>query len=312
MESTSQQQQGGSKRRRVSDEGSTTLLRLYRLPVSNCCSGVLAALRYKGLAFEDCEPPGAHYSDSLQQWRPGYGTAQYKEIVRMGSVPAVVLKSPGVGSFVLSESATICEWLEDRHASPALLPPAGEPERRARLRFVIRHHDLYLSPATKALFKYCDPRSRAGGDVSLAAALSELGVRLRQLEELADEFGGGPRGDEVFEGRAFTLVDCCLPITLLLPRQLQTTLEDRQMELGCVRTEGRLGRWLATVIEHPVLAPIVAEWRTATDAWISRKRSGRDDAFEEGWWNVGRQPMGSVESIPIDGAENAELEVRSE
>ena len=71
------------KRPRTRD---TRLLRLYRLPVSNCCSGVLAVLRHKGIAFEDCEPPGAHFSQQAQQWRPGYGTEEYKKLVPMGCV----------------------------------------------------------------------------------------------------------------------------------------------------------------------------------------------------------------------------------
>ena len=63
--------------------------------------------------FDDVEPPGAHYSETLLQWRPGYGTAEYKRIVPMGTIPAiVVLEQDSDRPFVLSESSTICEWIE--------------------------------------------------------------------------------------------------------------------------------------------------------------------------------------------------------
>jgi hypothetical protein len=47
----------------------------YRLPVSNCCAGVLAALLHKSLPFSDAEPPGRHQAPS-GAWRPGYGSPE--------------------------------------------------------------------------------------------------------------------------------------------------------------------------------------------------------------------------------------------
>ena len=45
------------------------VLRLYRLPVSNCCSGILAALIHKNIAFQDSTPPGGHFSAAVHQAR---------------------------------------------------------------------------------------------------------------------------------------------------------------------------------------------------------------------------------------------------
>ena len=39
---------------------------------------------------------------------------------------------------------------------------------------------------------------------------------------------------------------------------------------------------------HAALAPVLAEASAATEAWLSRKQSADDGAFEEGWWNIGR------------------------
>lgn len=164
------------------------VLRLYRLPVSNCCSGVLAALIHKGIRFDDCTPPGGHFNAEVGQWRPGYGTEEYKQIVQMGTIPAVIIeKEPmaaeghcpaGAAPFVLSESSTIVEFLEDAYPLPALLPRS--PTQRAKLRYAVRLHDLYINPRVRELFGHIDPRTR---DVKqVAAILDALRVALLQLD----------------------------------------------------------------------------------------------------------------------------------
>ena len=114
--------------------GCAPQLTLYRLPVSNCCTGVLAALVHKGLPFADTEPPGAHQSPA-GAWRPGYGTAQYKAVVPSGTIPALSVTNSGSGTsadFVLSESTCCVEYLDELAPHPPLLPHISEPERRAR------------------------------------------------------------------------------------------------------------------------------------------------------------------------------------
>ena len=261
------------------------LLRFVRLPVSNCCSGVLTALLYKGVPFTDCEPPGAHFSEPLGQWRPGYGSTEYKRLVPMGTIPAVLQPPAAPGRpprFSLSESATICEWLEDSFPQPPLLP--SQPDRRARLRFALRYHDLHIDPHVKSLFRHCDPRQR--DEEALEATAAQLSDKLRQFDrQVVEVLGRGALGDQVFDGEAFSLVDCCLPPTLLLMERLASVLLQRSL----LPPDSRLQRWLGAVVTQPSLASVVAEAAVATDAWVERKQSADDAAFERGWWNIGRE-----------------------
>eukprot|EP01051_Picozoa_sp_SAG22_P022439 SAG22_NODE_5372_length_1026_cov_1.148867_1_plen_294_part_01 len=213
--------------------------------------------------------------------------------------------------FVLSESSTICEWLDERVPYPPLLPSVAQAGRRAKLRFALRFHDLYVDPQVKQLFKHVDPRTR--DETALATIAAALRTRLEQLEALHVETvaqvpaaadhgagrasggggggggvggGGGGGGQPFLDGHAFSLVDCCLPPTLLLMERLAATLLGRSLLRGggC----DRLWRWLELVVAHPTMSPVVAEASAATDAWLERKLRGEDTAFEEGWWNVGR------------------------
>jgi glutathione S-transferase len=266
----------------------------------------LAALIHKGVVFEDCEPLGAHFSEPLGQWRPGYGSAEYKKRVPMGTIPAVVLLQPAVAGaagagaaatpFSLSESATICEWIEDCFPQPPLLPPVAEPNRRAQLRFALRYHDLHINPHVKALFRHCDPRQR--DDDALEGTAAQLEDKLRQFDrQVVDPLGGRSLGDEVFDGEAFSLVDCCLPPTLLLMERLTAVLLRRSL----LPAGGRLQRWLGVVRTHPTLSAVVAEAADATNAWLVRKQSGDDAAFEKDWWNIGRTSFGTGGGAGVGG-----------
>ena len=70
--------------------------------------------------------------------------------------------------------------LQERFPRQPLLPPNANIERRARIRFVLRFHDLYINPHVKELFKFCDPRqlTRPGALESTVAALTghSLGI----------------------------------------------------------------------------------------------------------------------------------------
>jgi glutathione S-transferase len=269
-------------------------LTFYRLPVSNCCSGVLAALVYKDLEFRDREPPGRHRAPT-GAWRPGYGTAEYKRIVPSGTIPALAVgrEYAEEPEFVLSESTCIVEYLEEIAPQPPLLPPVSEPERRARLRFVTRLHDMYIAPKVQALFPHVDPRSR--DLIHVRANMDTLRPRLAQLNLEAERYAEGPLGDAVFDAHAFSLVDCCLPVTLLLAERLADVLDQPPL------LDGRLRRWLTAVATHPSLVDIVAEAQVATEEWLTRKTGGDDSQMEEGWWNVGRhryeQAIGEPEDV---------------
>lgn len=78
---------------------------LYGNNLSTYAAKVRTALHYKGIAFEERQPPD------------GYRSQSYRKIVPMGSIPALV-----DGDFVLSESDAIIEYLNDTVPTPPLLP----------------------------------------------------------------------------------------------------------------------------------------------------------------------------------------------
>lgn len=213
------------------------------------------------------------------------GGGRYKAIVPSGTIPAVVVRGAAAlhrERFVLSESACIVEYLDEISPDPPLLPPLDQPERRAQLRFALRLHDLYIAPKVQALFPHVDPRYRDMAAVKVV--LAELRVKLEQLSAEADRHSAGPEGDAVFDGHQFSLVDCCVPVTVLLAERLAGVLGQPDL-LG----PGRLQRWMEAVVLHPSLASVVAESQAATDEWLRRKLSGDDASMENNWWDVGRR-----------------------
>ena len=112
---------------------------LYALDVSNYCSSVKIALLYKGLDHEIIAPPG------------GYGSQEYKRIIPMGTIPAIVVENNQI-----SESQVILEYLDDRFPDTKRLF-LKDPDANAKLRMIHRLHDLYLEPQIRALFKKKKP-----------------------------------------------------------------------------------------------------------------------------------------------------------
>lgn len=100
-----------------------------------------------------------------------------------------------------------------------------------------------------------------------------------------------------FDFEAFSLVDCCVPLTIILADRLAHALgqpspvSERAVpgKSDPEPSRGRVKRWVQEVVKHPTLAGVVAEAEAATDEWLRRKLSGDDAAFEEGWWDVGRR-----------------------
>lgn len=158
----------------------------------------------------------------------------------------------------------------------------------------MRLHDLHIYPKVQSLFSHVDPRVR--NDSVVATIFVELRRRLHQLDREAEQYSAGPLGDTVFDGKAFSVVDCCLPGTLLLAQRLAVTL--RQPPL--LASSGRLQRWLAAVRIHVSLIKVIAELETAVDEWLRRKLSCDDHAFEADWWNVGRHSYTQCHTCSLD------------
>lgn len=160
-----------------------TDLVLYATPVSVYSCKLRLALALKGLVWTEIPPPG------------GYSSKAYRAIVAPGTVPAL-----RHGDFVLAESDTIIEYLDEIGMGPPLLP--SEPQARARARALSRFLDTRLEPALRALF----PLVGTGAPVP-PTKLAALMLHLATLERLA---GAGP----FLTGAVPGLPDCGLwPIT---------------------------------------------------------------------------------------------------
>lgn len=211
---------------------------LYATALSSYSAKTRIVLIAKGVPFEEREPPG------------GYRSAEYRTIVPMGTVPAIV-----DGGQALSESEVIHEYLEERFPRPSLLP--GTADERARIRFLARFHDLYLEPPVRRLF----PQLRAdGGDRETVAALAtEIDARLAQLAGLV-------RPRPYLSSDVLTLADCGFAVTVPLACRLLAAL-GRPPTLPSA-----IAGWLPRVASHPAVATALSAWGPATDAWIRSRR----------------------------------------
>ncbi len=160
------------------------MLQIYTIPVSLYSAKLRILLRHKGLVWEELPPPG------------GYGSAEYRQIVPAGNLPAL-----RDGSFLLADSEAIAEYLNEVHPEPPMLPdtPAG----RAIVRERSRYHDTRLEPAVRALFPYMPERKREGFEAE------------RHTDALADRLDGlGKVLGKSPPSAMLTLADCGFPVTL--------------------------------------------------------------------------------------------------
>lgn len=213
------------------------MLTFYGNAISNFAAKVRLVLRLKGLAFEERLPPD------------GYGSAAYKRIVPMGTIPALVH-----GDLVLSESETIVEYLEEIAPDPPLLP--REPVDRARVRFLARYHDIYLEPPLRLLFSHVAPGRRDGAVVRTQGAL--IARRLGELEEFAN--ASGP-----FLVGPFSLADCGFPATIALADAMLPPLQETPA-LG-----PQLLAWRQRIAEHPIAGPLTTAYRAEAENWVIGK-----------------------------------------
>lgn len=217
-------------------------IQLYAFDVSNYCSSVKIALQYKGLEYSTLSPPD------------GYGSIEYKKIISMGTIPALI-----VNGVSISESQVILEYLDQKYPNTNQLF-LSDPDKNAKLRLAHRLHDLYLEPLMRALFKHMDPNIR---DNDLVKEKFDLfNNRLIQLENIIEE------GD-FFINQQFSVAECIYPPTLLMADMMS----DELGQLINYDNYPKLKAWYSKIKTHPSIAPTLGKAQKATQNWIEKKRN---------------------------------------
>jgi glutathione S-transferase len=210
-------------------------MKLYAMNLSNFATKSRIVVYEKSANIEVLAPPG------------GLKSAEYLKINPLGKIPT--LDADGT---VIPESEIINEYLEEKFATPALLPKS--PEARAKVRVLTRFNDLYFDPPLRGLFGQLNPKSRDEKIVN--ERLTELQTRLDQLESMLAEPGNFAAGPN------FTLADCALaPTTFFVTNVLpgfgaQAPLEHRP----------RLAAWWSRVQERPSVKKALGEMAEAMKA----------------------------------------------
>jgi glutathione S-transferase len=161
---------------------------LYQSDLSPFAARVRIQARVKGLTdLVIAKPPG------------GTGSAEFKALNPTGKIPALV-----VDGAVLAESQVICDYLEDRHPTPALWP--SDPLARAEARLLARVTDLYVCGP---MFQTTGHASRKTRDQSFVdARLAELQTGLGYI--VAYRGKSRAAGARYLIGETLTLADAAL------------------------------------------------------------------------------------------------------
>lgn len=212
-------------------------MRLYGGLASNYVARVVLFARLKGLALVPEMPAG------------GIKSPEYLARNPMGKMP--VLEVDGT---VIPESEVICEFLEDLHPGTGGLP--GTPAERARARLIARVHDVYLAPASSALFRNLNPAKRDEAAVSGAKSAAETGFGYLEHFVVAAPFAAGSQ---------LSLADCALLPTFVLLRK--TAFPAFGLADPSTGT-GALGRWFAACQADPLTGAFMQEYSAAVDAFL--------------------------------------------
>ena len=130
---------------------------LYSADISPFAQRVLSQLEYKGIDFTWSHPPGGLASD------------EYSLINPMRKLPVLM-----VDGAALPESEVICEFIEDMHPEPSLVP--SDPMLRARGRLIRRIADTYVMNPMMPLFKNFSRKTRDQVVVDLALSNVRQGL----------------------------------------------------------------------------------------------------------------------------------------
>lgn len=211
-------------------------LTLYGVAVSAFVAKVRTALDFKGLAFDEREPPG------------GYGSEAYRALVPAGSVPGLAVD--GVG---LHGSNAILEFLEEVAPTPPLAP--GGALARAQVRGLLDFHDNRVEAAVRALFPLVkrDWRAEPAAVEAACAGVEAAYGRLAALAPDAPWRAGAPP----------SWVDLSFPCTFQMAAMLGTEM-NRPLP-----PPPALADWTGACAGIPAVARSLALHRRAMEAWMA-------------------------------------------
>jgi maleylpyruvate isomerase len=165
---------------------------LYDYFRSTAAYRVRIALNLKGLDYE--QRPVSLVKGEQQR-------EDYKRFNPQGLVPTLVLDNDRV----ITQSLAICEYLEETHPQPALLP--GDPEGRARVRVLAQAVACDIHPVNNLrILKYLTGTLGISEDAKLAWYQHWIAEGLAALETLLES----PQTGEFCHGDTPSLADVCL------------------------------------------------------------------------------------------------------
>ena len=219
------------------------MMKLYGALASPYVARVALAARYKGIDLP------------LEMPADGLKSPAYLARNPFGKMPT--LEQDG---HCVIESQVICEYLDDIHPSPSVVP--GNPLARARARTLARAVDLYVSPEGSALFRQMDPSSR--DETSVATAKEKLVAALGRIDGLMSSTGPWAAGE-------FSVADCTLlPYIVLMQKTIVPVFGVPDPTQALART----GAWWVHVERDPLTAAFTAEYGAAVDDFLARMRGG--------------------------------------
>jgi glutathione S-transferase len=195
-------------------------MKLYTSILCPFAHRVRIVLADKGLAIEQVEVDPRHKPPELQA------------LGVFGTVPVLAIQDRAI-----SESAVICEFLDEIFASSSLLSP--QPAQRAEARVWVRFADARLYPHTQQLL-YAAPEAQR------PRLLRELQEDLRAMDAYVSRQGG-----PYFAGNRFSLLDATF-----YPWFEQRVAIERFRGFVWPENLGALSRWQAHVAQHPAVRAV--------------------------------------------------------
>jgi glutathione S-transferase len=214
-------------------------LTLYDAHLSPFTTRVRIQIRAKGLENEIQITP-----------RPAIDA--YRAITPIGKIPSL-----DVGGFVLPESETIAEFIEDSYPEPSLRGHTAIG--KAKVRLLARLADLYLMPSFGILFGQMQKRDPERVKEGLEGVSKALDYIEHYLE--------GPR---YATQNRLTLADCALAPAMFFSTAIQPAFGQKPFE-----GHDKAASYFKTLVaEDALVGQAVEEMSTALKAFMSGNRGG--------------------------------------